>query len=361
MNMTNVGIWGLGTFIPPIVRTNDWWPQRIVDEWKVRQAKRVTRAVVDAADGEIGEGARAALTAAAEYANDPFEGARERRVMPDGMWPTDMQVAAARDAMARAGVGPGDIDFLLVQSTTNDYIHVPDGCRVHEQLGLPRHCFSLQAEAMCNAFIQHLVVADGLIRAGTGRVGLIIQCCVMSRHMRQEDPFSAWFGDGATAAVVGPVSDGKGILAHSHATYGEFHGGLVSGVPDKQWYEDGPVVAHVRDEKRARGMLLAIPDAVKTLADDSIAKSGLRREEFRFFAAHQAALWLGRVVQKHVGLEQCARIDTFPWAASLTGCNLPLCLSIGEKEHSLRDGDPVFMFSGAAGMTVGTLVARWGR
>jgi 3-oxoacyl-[acyl-carrier-protein] synthase-3 len=359
--MSNVGIWGLGTYLPPIVRTNDWWPQHVVDEWRVRQGKRVTRATIDAADGDVGDGARACLAAAAEYAHDPFEGAVERRVMPDDMWPSDMQAAAARDAMARAGVGPSDIDFLLVQSSTNDYVHVPDGCRVHELLGLPYRCFTLQAEAMCHAFIQHLVVAESLVKAGTGRVGLVIQCCVMSRHLRQDDPFSAWFGDGATAAVVGPVSDGKGILAHSHATDGAFHGGLVSGVVGKQWYDDGRVIAHVRDEKKARAMLLAVPDAVKSLGDETIDKSGLRKDELKFIATHQASIWLGRVVQKHMGLDQCARVDTFRWATSLTGCNLPLCMSVAEKEHLLHDGDPIFMFSGAAGMTVGTLVARWGR
>ncbi len=361
MSNANTGIWGIGAYLPPIVRGNDWWPASVVAEWKLRQGKRVTRATVDVADGELPPGAKLALEAAAEVADDPFEGARQRFVMPDDMAPSDMQIAAARLAIADAGIDPKDLDFLLIQTTTPDYIHVPDGCRVHAELGLSPRCYTMMAEGMCNAFIQHLVLADGLLRSGAGKLGLIIQCCVMSRHMRPEDPFSAWFGDGATAAVVGPVGEGRGVLGHAHATYGEFHGGLVSGVPGKRWYDDGKVEAYVEDQQRARGMMLAIPDSVKELAEEAIARAGVAKADVRYFGAHQASIWLGRVVQRYLGLEHAHRVDSFPWAASLTGCNLPLGIVTARKEGQLRDGDLMVMFSGAAGMTVGAMVARWGR
>ena len=361
MSNVNIGVWGLGAYLPPTVRTNDWWPANIVEEWKIRHAKRVTRATKDVADEAVSDGARALLESAAAYADDPFEGARERRVMSDEMWPTDMQIAAARDAIAAANVDAGEIDFVLVQSTTPDYL-VPDGCRLQVELGLRRdRLFTLQTEAACNAFLQQMVVAEGLIRGGAFRCGLIVQCSVMSRHIRPEDPFSAWVGDGATAAIVGAVSPGKGVLAHAHATDGRFHGGVVWGVPGKRWYEDGRVVFYIEDQQKARGMILSLADETGPLVERALEEAGIRKDEVRFFAAHQGTAWLGCAVQRHLGLEHATRIDTFPWAGSLIGANIPLILATGEREGVLKDGDVVVAFSGATGQTVGAMVARWGR
>ena len=68
-----------------------------------------------------------------------------------------------------------------------------------------------------------LTLAQSLVAAGseTGqpyKFGLLLQVGNVSRITRPEDPPSAWFGDGATAVVVGPVSAGKGLLGRAHRT-----------------------------------------------------------------------------------------------------------------------------------------------
>jgi 3-oxoacyl-[acyl-carrier-protein] synthase III len=353
----NVGVWGLGVHLPSQVRGNDWWPPAVVAGWKARHQARITQGEPTA----LPPGARRALDAAAELAGDVFEGARERRVMPPGTLPTDMQIDAGREAIAAAGVDPRDVDLLLIQSTTSDYLHVPDGCRVHAALGLSPRCFTAQVDMMCSGFLQQLVLAEAMIRAGTGRLALLVQCSAMSRHLRPEDPWSAWFGDAATAAVVGPVSAGHGVLTHAHVTDGRFHGGLVSGVPGGRWWDGGKPVAYVADHDKARGMMMAIPDTVTRLIEDTLDRAGVAKREVRFVATHQATSWLGRVIQEHAGLDLAGRVDAFPWTASVVGCNLPITLSVAERDRMIGDGDVVVMFAGAAGMTAGALVCRWGR
>jgi 3-oxoacyl-[acyl-carrier-protein] synthase-3 len=354
----NLGIWGLGVYLPPTIRTNDWWSDEIVAEWRVRQERRFTH-LEDVTD--LGEGARRVLEATARYASDPFEGARERRVVSDDVRSTDMGIAAARDAMTRAGVGPGDIDFLLVQSMVPDYHNTPDGCRIHHELGLPARCFTTTIDASCAGFLQQLVVAQGLIAAGVGSRGLLVQCAPMSRILRPHDPWSAAFGDGATAQIVGTVGAGRGILAQAHGTDGSTHGGLVTGVPGARWHDDGASFMYVENHDRARRMVMSIPDAVKDLIEISLTRAGIGKEQVGFLAAHQATIWFGDVIQDYVGLPNARRINTFAWTTSLSGCNLPLALALGEREGLLHDDDNVVMFSGATGMTVGALVARWGR
>jgi 3-oxoacyl-[acyl-carrier-protein] synthase-3 len=352
----NVGIWGLGAFLPPVVRRNDWWPAPLVETWRSR------RRVAEATATPTSKGARELLAVAARHADDPFEGARERRVMPDDMRPSDMLAAACRDALAAASIGADDIDFLLVDNTTPDFLLASDGCRLQIELGLPRHrLYTLQTSAAQNAFLQHLALGEAMIRGGAFRCGLIAQASVMSRHARQEDPFSPWFGDAATAAVVGPVSAGRGLLAHAHGTDGRVHGGLVMGVPGKRWYDDGRVVVYIDDRDKVNAMFLSMVDEVSVLVDRALATAGVDRAEIDFFAAHQGTAWIGEAVQHHLGVAQARRIDTFPWAASVAGCNLPLIFATALREGALRDGDLVLAFSGAVGQTVGAMVARWGR
>lgn len=354
------GIWSIGTYLPPIVRTNDYWPAEIVAQWRERQQRNITRNAGDD-DGALDAGAMTIIKHMMKHKGDPFEGVRERRIMPDDMRSSDMELAAAKDALDRAGVAPGEVDMLLCQTTTPDWLHVPTACRLHHELGLPWRCHTLQTDGMCNAFMQQLIMADAMIRTGQIRIALIVQACAMNRFLRPEDQFSAWFGDGAMAAVVGPVEDGKGVLAVCHATEGQVYGGCVTGVPGKRWYDDGRIVIYLESARGARDQFLRIGDTARPLMDAALAKAGVDRADVDFLACHQASAWLPPAVAEHTGLEHARRTDTFAWAASLSGANLPLVMATAERDGQLADGDLVAMYSGAAGMTASAMMFRWGR
>lgn len=68
-----------------------------------------------------------------------------------------------------------------------------------------------------------------MIQAGRAKVALLIQSSGTTRLMSPEDPMSAWFGDGATAVIVGAVEPGFGLLGQSHETHGEYYEGLCAG------------------------------------------------------------------------------------------------------------------------------------
>ncbi len=358
--MITAGIWGVGTYLPPIVRKNDYWPEEIVDVWRTRQQRNITRqAGTD--DGALDAGAMMIIKHMMRFKDDPFEGVVERRIMPDDMRSSDMELAAAKDAMERAGVAASEVDMLLCQTTTPDWMHVPTACRLHHELGLPWKCHTLQTDGMCNAFMQQLIMADAMIRTGQIKIAVIVQCCAMNRFLKKEDQFSAWFGDGACAVVVGPVSEGHGILSVTHATEGSVYGGCVTGVPGKRWYDEGQVVIYLENPRGARDQFLRIGDTARPLMDEALSKAGLTHAQVDFLACHQASAWLPPAVAEHTGLAHARRSDTFPWAASLSGANLPLVMSAAQRDHVVRDDDVVAMYSGAAGMTASAMMFRWGR
>jgi 3-oxoacyl-[acyl-carrier-protein] synthase-3 len=356
----NVGIYGIGIYLPPIVRNNDWWPSEIIDTWRERQARSLSRFGAEP-EALPTEGMRRAVAAMAGCKDDPFEGSKKRHILPDEMKSSDMEVRAGRDAIANAGIEAGQIDFVLAMSTTPNYLHASNAHLVHHELGLKRECLSISTEGMCNAFLQQLALAEALIRSDQARYGLLIQSSHISPFTRREDNFSAWFGDGAAATVVGAVGTDRGLLGHAHCTDGSLYGSLVSGIPGKRWYEEGRVFTYLESIPATRRTLLEIPDTADALVGRALERAHLQRGDIRLWACHQGAVWLGEVTQAHLGLDNARRVDTFAWAGSLSGANLPLILSVALRDGLLGDGDVVGMFAGASGMTASGMVMRWGR
>ncbi|MCK6549047.1 hypothetical protein L6R52_24590 [Myxococcota bacterium] len=355
----NVGVLGVGAHLPAEVRTNAWWPEEIVARWRERVSGKLDRPADHAAELAT-EGGRLVLEAMAKLRDDPFKGSRERRVMPASMQTSEMELLAARDAIARSGVDPASIDLVLSTTSVPDYLMVPNACRTHEALGLSRRCFTLQTEGVCNAFHMQLELAESMIATRRAHVALLIQSSATTRLMSPEDPMSAWFGDGATAVVVGPVADGYGVLARVHETHGEYYEGLVCGVPGQRWYE-GAVHAYIVRPELSRRLLLETIHRSRTLIHDALAACGHRPEDVDFYAAHQGFAWLRDVTQRLAGLDRARSVDTFPSLASLLGANIPMVLTVAEREGILTPGALVTTYGGAAGSILSSFVLRWGR
>lgn len=355
---SSAGIYGIGVYLPEQIRTNDWWSREIIESWTERASAKLDRA---AAPEEDVETTRIVLEEMGKLRGDNFKGSRERRIMPDGMLTSQMEHIAAKRAVEAAGIDAQEIGLVLSTTSTPDYLMIPNACKVHETLGLSRRCLSLQTEGVCNAFPLQLALAEQMIAGGAAKHALLIQSSGVSRFLRREDPMSAWFGDAATAVVVGPVSSGFGVLGRYHETDGAYCEGIVCGIPKKRWWQEGSVQAYLEKPEIARRMLLETIYRSKTVIHGALADAGMNAGDVDFYAAHQGFAWLRPATQRIAGLEHARTIDTFHWAASVLGSNMPLVLAMGEKEGLLRHGDRVAMFAGAAGATLSSIVLRWGR
>jgi 3-oxoacyl-[acyl-carrier-protein] synthase-3 len=354
----SIGILGVGAHLPAQVRTNDYWAPEVVQKWHERLARRVER--VDALFAQTpGEGAVLAKDAMAELASDPFQGGRERRALSPGELAADIETEAARQAIANAGIDPAEIGLVLGFTLCPDYINVPGACIVHHRLGLSPKCISMNVDAVCNSFMMQVTIAQDMLAAGRAKYALLVQGSGITRLPTSNEPHDSWLGDGATAVVLGPVADGKGILSFATRTDGSLHGALVCGVPGGRWC-DGKPITYSEDHTANFNMFARIVDRAKEVVDEAIALAGVRHEDVGFYACHQAMLWLREVSQKFIGLPNARSVDTFPWAGTISAANLPLVLSIGQKEGLLRDGDLVALFQGGTGMTWSGMMVRWG-
>lgn len=353
---TSVGILGLGSCLPEAVRTNDWWPRSVVERW---EKKALGRSPEDPSG--LPAGARLAVAANASLAKDPFKGAIERRVMAEGERASDLETKAASQAIERSGVDPNEIDLLVGFSYCPDALLMPNASIVHKNLGLPRTCLTIPIDAACNAFMVQLSVAEQMIAGGQARYALLVQSSTPSRLLPMEEPHSTMFGDGATAVVLGRVGAGRGILSRSHRTDGSYGKTLVCTVPTRNWFDEGRAVLHVEDRGAAHRMFLAAADLGKEVLDDCLSQIGAGPQDVDFFASHQGTSWFRRVVQEHVEFTNARTVDTYAWAGSLTGCNIPLVLGVAEREGLLKDDDLVAMYSGGTGIIYSGIALRWGR
>lgn len=358
--MMDVGLWSIGTYLPDTVRTNDWWPASIVESWQSRRPSSVVR---DTADGDetLTEGMRRTLEAMKSVGEDPFKGAVERRVMSGGMTASDMELHASQDALARAGVEARDIDLILTYSQVPDYIGLSTAATLHKRLGLSPSCLSLGVETACNSFSVQLSLAAGMIRSGQARRALIVQSAGAVHFSRPEDAHSAWFGDAATAAVVGPVSAGRGLRGQAHRTDGALYRALVNGCPGGQWYNGERPHLYNEDRPAARQMLLRLADMARDSIEAALAEAGCTPDAVDYYASHQATRWLRPLTQSYAGLTRARAFDTFTFTGSISACNVPFMLAMGEREGLLREGDWAVGFSGGTGVTWSAIALKWGK
>lgn len=358
--MRDVGILGLGWHLPADVRTNDWWPAAEVERWRERVPHRITSPEARAAE-QLPAGVQRTFEAMAIHADDPFRGARERHVMSAGTSTVDMEVAAAREAIARAGISLDSIDAILAQTPVPEHLMVNQACMTHRALGLPSRCLALSTEAACNGFALHTTIARSLIASGAARHVLSVHSSGITRVHRPQDPDSAWWGDGAAAAVFGPVSPGRGLRATVHHADGASSEALVLGVPSKRWWEHGAITTYSVERAHARAMMTSLVDRARTAISQALTDAELGPQDVDFYAAHQGTAWLAEVTREYAGLDRARTLVTFPSCGNMNSVNIPYILAVGERDGLFGDGSVVLTFGGGLGETWSSLVFRWGR
>src|SRR5205809_4948526 len=180
MNNVNAGILGTGHAYPAGVLTNDDLEKMVEtsDEWITTRT-----------------------------------GIKQRRKAAPGEYTSQFAVRAGRQAIERAGLEPDDIDLILCATVSPDQILPSTGCIIQAELGA-NNAAAMDVVAACSGFLYGLTLADSMIRTGQSRYGLVIGAEILTQYVDYTDRGTCvLFGDGAGAAVLGPVDANRGILA----------------------------------------------------------------------------------------------------------------------------------------------------
>lgn len=360
----SVGILGLGSYLPPQVRDNSFWDGRLPVR-TVEQRSKDWLAIERTTSGEETELRPEVRAAMAELGDDPYRGARLRRVLDDASEVSDMEAEAARRAIADAGLLPEDIDLCIVHSL------VPDAASPYNPPALQHKCGLHNAVAWsqdlgCASFQSHLITAASLVRAGAFRHVLLVYSTCASRILDYDKPDSLGMGDGASACVVGAVPAGYGLLGHYLRTDGAFRDGViiapvVDGQAQRRWWEPCRGPLRLSTFNVGMGKLLGVRSSTfcREASEAALRAAGRTLSDVDLFICNQSTGWFISACRGGLGLPREKAIDTFAELANVGSVASTFNLERARQEGKLRDGDLVLSYSPSAGFTRAATVFRW--
>lgn len=278
-------------------------------------------------------------------------GIRARHFVADGVYASDLAVEACRQAMDAAGVVPGDIDLIIVATSTPDMVFPSTAAILQHKLGIAG-CPVFDVQAVCSGFIYALTVADALIRSGTARKALVVGSEIFSRLLDFNDRTTCvLFGDGAGAVVL-EASDTPGILAtdiHADGKHtdilcvpGHVSGGQILGDPLLKM--DGQAVF-----KLAVGVL---EDTARTV----LAKAGKTTADIDWLVPHQANIRIMHSTARKLKLPLDKVVVTVDQHGNTSAASIPLALDHAVRQGQVKKGDTLMLEGVGGGFTWGSVL-----
>lgn len=287
-------------------------------------------------------------------------GIKERRIARCDEATSDMATEAARNALRDAGLTAADIDLIIVATITPDMFFPATACLVQEKIGA-RHVPAFDISVACSGFIYGLAIADRFIASGVYKHALVIAAEKLSAITDWSDRNTCvLFGDGAGAAVLGPVEKG-GILSVCLGANGK-EGDLIklpaggSRIPaTKKSIEDK---LHFI---KMNGVEL-FKHAVKIMADAALGATqplGLKAEDLALVIPHQANIRILKAVAKRMGLTEDKIYLNIEKYGNMSAASSAVALVEAIKSGRIKRGDKILLDAFGGGLTWGAIVIEW--
>lgn len=281
-------------------------------------------------------------------------GIRFRHIAEPDETTATLGAAAAREALAAAGLEPADIGLIIVATATPDNTFPASATKVQALIGAP-DCIAFDVAAVCSGFLYAVSVADSMLRTGAAKHALVIGSETFSRILDWEDRTTCvLFGDGAGAVVLSAqdVADDRGILATRLHADGRYC--------DMLYVDGGPsttgTVGHVRMQGRE-----VFRHAVTNLASvlgEVMADVGLSAEDIDWVVPHQANRRIIDATAKKLGLPAERVVLTVDQHANTSAASVPLALDLAIRDGRIKRGDLVVLEAMGGGFTWGAAVLR---
>jgi 3-oxoacyl-[acyl-carrier-protein] synthase-3 len=290
-------------------------------------------------------------------------GIRERHIVDPGVATSDLGTEAAVKAIAKAGLTPDDIGFIVVGTVTPDMFFPSTACLIQEKIGA-RRAWGFDLSAACSAFTYSLTTASQFIASGAYEHALVVGADVMSSIIDYKDRSTCvLFGDGAGAVVVSAARDGEGaIIDFEHEIDGSGGPALCmpaggSHKPSSHETIDNRL-HYVKQEGQTvfRFAVRKTEEISRRLLD----RNGLGPSDIDLFVSHQANRRIIMSATEKIGIDPNKVIINIERFGNTTAATIPLALNDAVCSGRLKKGDLVLLASVGAGFTVGAVLLRWG-
>lgn len=285
-------------------------------------------------------------------------GIRSRHIAAEGERTSDLGIAACRRALERAQIEAGDIDLIILATSTPDHTFPATAATIQAELGI-RQGSAFDLQAVCSGFVFAMATADNFLKAGQFKRALVVGAETFSRILDWEDRSTCvLFGDGAGAVVLeaqtvnGDPTD-RGILAAKLHTDGRFR--------DKLYVDGGPsstgTVGYVRMHGREvfRHAVANISDVIQETLDEA----GMKAQDVDLFVPHQANKRILDGAAKKVGICEDKIVITLDKHGNTSAASIPLALNTAFEEGRVKQDDLILLEAMGGGFTWGAVLLRW--
>ena len=290
-------------------------------------------------------------------------GIRERHLMADDQVTSDLCVAAARQALERAGTRPEELDLIVVATDTPDYLSPATSSVVQAKLGA-LNAGTYDLNCACAGWVTALDVASKTIAADDSyRRILVVGAYGMSRYINWKDKKTCTlFADGAGAVVLGSA-DKPGFMGARLLANGEYHDAL--GV-----YTGGtfrPATAEslaLTGGKPAVQFVRKFPATFNTerwpqLLDILLKRAGLSLNDVQQFVFTQLNLRTIEATMKVLGQPMDkAHYTMDKWGYTGSAC-IPMTLDDAVVQGRIKKGDLVALCASGGGLAMASALYRW--
>jgi 3-oxoacyl-[acyl-carrier-protein] synthase-3 len=268
-------------------------------------------------------------------------GIRERRI---GESTAALAIEAGRAALDRSGAGPGDVDLVVLCTTTPDQTMPATAAQVQHELGLG--CGSMDLNAACAGAVYGLVTSAGLLTAGAQRV-LLIGAETMSRMIDWEDRNTAvLFGDGAGALLLERTDASGGLRSWDVGTDG--------GARHLLYTDVGGYLQMDGKEVFRRAVRILIDSCART-----VEQAGVSMADVALLVPHQANVRIVDAACQRLAFPADRVANVLATTGNTSAASIPLALVDALDHHRLQRGDLVLLSGFGAGMTWATALVEW--
>jgi 3-oxoacyl-[acyl-carrier-protein] synthase-3 len=288
-------------------------------------------------------------------------GIKQRRKAAPGEYTSQFAVKASQEAIERAGIDPSEIDLILCATVTPDQILPSTACLIQAQLGASKAA-AMDIVAACSGFLYGLTLANPMIRTGQIKYALVIGAELLTRYVDYTDRSTCiLFGDGAGAAIVGPVAEDRGILAARIRSDGRYEEQLYApGGGTKGGFTAETIARGDHFFKMKGNEVFKV--AVRSMSEISrcvLSEAGLKTDDVDLFIPHQANQRITDAVANALSVDEAKVFSNIARNGNTSSASIPIGLDECVESGRVKKDDIVLMASFGGGFTWGGVVMRW--
>ena len=288
-------------------------------------------------------------------------GIKQRHKATENEYTSQFGSRAAQQALDRAGLTPEDIEIIVCATTTPDQIMPSTGALIQAKIGAT-NAAGMDVFAACSGFLYGLTMVESMIKTGQIKHALVIGAEVLTKYVDYTDRSTCViFGDGAGAAVVGPVAEGKGILATKIRSDGRYEEQLYApGGGTKMGTTHETIDNRMHYFKMKGNELFKV--AVRSMAEISaemLQKAGYTVDDVDLVIPHQANQRITDAVASRLGVPEEKVYSNIAEHGNTSSASIPIAIDECIEKGKIKEGSLVLLTAFGGGVTWGGTLIRF--